>query len=180
MENPNGRTRPFGLIGSLLAFALSAVLGIGFILLVNKTHDLFSNAAFEQGIPNLVASLGWEEQTLVGTWEGRWHDEPALKVMVDRSGDQLSGRVIFQPIGRTQSGAKINGTPVSVPFKDARFDGKTLRFRLDDERAAQAWRAAGVEMTLTSANHAALKLAGCLNTEDSREGFEEVVLIKTA
>jgi hypothetical protein len=180
MENPNGRSRPFGLIGSLLAFALSAVLGIAFVLLVNKTHDLFSSSVFERGIPQLVASLGWEDQNLVGTWEGRWHDEPVLKVMVDRSGDQLSGKVIFQPIGITQAGARINGAPVSVPFKDARFDGKTLRFRLDDERAAQAWRAAGVEMTLTSANQAALKLAGCFNAEDTREGFGEVVLIKTA
>jgi len=37
-----------------MAFVLSAVMGVGFVMLVDKTHDLFAGAAFE-------------EQTVVGS-----------------------------------------------------------------------------------------------------------------
>ena len=65
MGKINSGSRPMGLIGALLAFGLSAAMGVAFVLLVDKTHDLFSSAAFEDGVPNVAASLGWQEQTVV-------------------------------------------------------------------------------------------------------------------
>ena len=47
-------SRHLSLIGGLMAFVLSAVMGVGFVMLVDKTHDLFAGAAFE-------------EQTVVGS-----------------------------------------------------------------------------------------------------------------
>ena len=35
-------------LSGLLAFVLSAAMAIGFIALVNKTHDLLSSAQFEE------------------------------------------------------------------------------------------------------------------------------------
>ena len=47
-------SKPLGLINGFTAFVLSAVMGVGFVMLVDKTHDLFSGVAFE-------------EQTVVGS-----------------------------------------------------------------------------------------------------------------
>jgi hypothetical protein len=54
MRKKFGGSRPLSLIGGLMAFVLSAVMGVGFVVLVDKTHDLFSGAAFA-------------EQTVVGS-----------------------------------------------------------------------------------------------------------------
>ena len=58
MGKRNSGSRPLGLLSSLLAFALSAAMGVAFVMVVNKTHDLFSSATFADSIPNLAASLG--------------------------------------------------------------------------------------------------------------------------
>ena len=71
MEKPASGPRPLGLLNAVLAFGLSAAMGLAFVMVVNKTHDLFASAAFTEWIPNAVTSLGWEEQALVGTWEAR-------------------------------------------------------------------------------------------------------------
>jgi hypothetical protein len=42
MRRRNTKSRSFSFLGGVLAFALSAVMGVGFVALVNKTHDLFS------------------------------------------------------------------------------------------------------------------------------------------
>ena len=68
MGKINSGSRPMGLIGALLAFGLSAAMGVAFVLLVDKTHDLFSSAALEE-------SAAFQEQGVVGTWQGRWHDQ---------------------------------------------------------------------------------------------------------
>jgi hypothetical protein len=179
MGKLNSGPRPLSLMSALLAFALSAAMGVAFVMVVNKTHDLFSNAAFADRMPNVAAPFGWQEQTVVGTWEGKWHDVPSVTVTIGRRGDQLTGTVIFQAVLKTASGPKPTGAPVSVPLKDARFDGRTLRFKLDDERAAQDWRESGIEMTLTGANRAELRLAAPSSGMDAWE-FEEVVMTKTA
>jgi hypothetical protein len=67
MGKRNSGSRPLSLMSALLAFALSAAMGVAFVMVVNKTHDLFSSAAFADGVPNVAASLGWQEQTVIGT-----------------------------------------------------------------------------------------------------------------
>ena len=56
--------RPLGLLSALLAFGLSAAMGVAFVIVVNKAHDLFSGAAFEE-------SAVFQEQAVVGTWQGK-------------------------------------------------------------------------------------------------------------
>lgn len=180
MRKQNGGSRPLGLIGAFLAFGLSAAMGLAFVLVVDKTHDLFFSSAFEGSAPNVAASPGWQEQTVVGTWEGKLHDIPSVQVTIRRNGDQLTGTVMFQPLLQTSAGPKPAGKPVSVPLKDARFDGKTLRFKLDDSRAACDLRESGIEMTLTSANQAELKVADRESKRSDRWEFEEIVMTKTA
>jgi len=48
MEKRISGPRPMGPLSALLAFGLSALLGVAFVLVVNKTHDLFSGAAAEK------------------------------------------------------------------------------------------------------------------------------------
>ena len=57
MGRLNSGSRPLGVMKALLAFVLSAAMGVAFVMLVNKTHYLFSRAAFEDGSP---------------TWQPRW------------------------------------------------------------------------------------------------------------
>jgi hypothetical protein len=180
MGKLNSGSRPLSLVSALSAFALSAAMGAAFVMVVNKTHDLFSSATFADGVPNVAAPFGWQEQTVVGTWEGKWHDVPSVTVTIGRQGDQLTGTVIFQAVLKSRSGPKPTGAPVSIPLKDARFDGKTLRFKVDDNRAARDWRESGMEMTLTSANRAELRLAHEQSSGMDAWEFEEVVMTKTA
>lgn len=181
MSQSNSGSRSLGLVGGLLAFVLSAIMGVAFVMVVNKTHDLFSSAVFEDGVPNVAAVLGWQEQTVVGTWQGKWHDIPSVTVTIGREGDQLTGSVIFQEVLKTQNGPGLAGVSVTVPLKDASFDGKTLRFKLDDSRAARDLRELGLEMTLISANQAELILAACKDSGAwSKWDCEEVVMTKTA
>lgn len=42
-------SRTFNFISNLLAFVLSAVMGIAFVMLVDKTHDLFSDFTLQVG-----------------------------------------------------------------------------------------------------------------------------------
>jgi hypothetical protein len=55
MGKQNNGPRPMGVMSALLAFALSAVMGLAFVMVVNKTHDLFSSTAFTEGLPNVTA-----------------------------------------------------------------------------------------------------------------------------
>jgi hypothetical protein len=151
---------------SLLAFVLSAVMGIAFVALTNKTHDLLSTSAFA-------------EQAVVGTWEGRWNGVPSVMVTIDRDGDKLSGTVVFQAVRKTEGGPKPSGAPVIIRLKEAKFDGRTLHFKLDDiqgQRAAAELRESGIDMTLTSATRAELRIASS-NTKGAWD-YEPVTMIK--
>lgn len=55
MGKLNSGSRPLGMMSALLAFALSAAMGVAFVVVVNKTHDLFSSPAFEDGVPTVGA-----------------------------------------------------------------------------------------------------------------------------
>lgn len=157
------RSRTLGFFAGLLAFVLSAALGVAFLGLVVKTHELFACSTLEA--PGVV-----------GTWQGKWHDVPSVTLTIGRDGEHLTGTVLFQPAVKTDQGSKATGFPVTVALKDARFDGKTLWFRLDDNRASRELRDSGIEMTLTNSDHAQLRLGAC-----GREGqCDEVVMIKTA
>lgn len=74
-------TRALGLMRALLAFALSAVMGVAFVLLVNKTHDLFSSTTFE-------------EQTVVGTLNSTWQDLRSMTVTIGRQIANLTAQVL--------------------------------------------------------------------------------------
>jgi len=55
MGKLNSGPRPLGMMSALLAFVLSAAMGLAFVMVVFKTHDLFSSPAFENGVPNVTA-----------------------------------------------------------------------------------------------------------------------------
>ena len=80
MEKPASGPRPMGLLSALLAFALSAAMGVAFVMVVDKTHDLFSSAAFADWVPYVATSLGWDDQAAIVNREGWWHDAPAVAV----------------------------------------------------------------------------------------------------
>jgi hypothetical protein len=133
----------------LAAFILSGALGLGFAVVVNRTHDLFAEPSFE-------------EKAILGTWQGNWHDVPAVTITVNRDGGELTGTVVFQPVLKTDEGLKAVGEPVRIALKNAQFDGKTLRFRVDDQRTTRSLGERNVELTLTDTNQAELKVtAGC-------------------
>ena len=52
----NTRSPALNITRSLPAFVLSAILGIAFVAVVNKTHNLFAS----------------EHQTVRGAWQGTW------------------------------------------------------------------------------------------------------------
>ena len=160
----NRGSRAWNCISGLLAFVLSAIMGLGFVTLVEKTHDLLSSAAFS-------------DQTVVGTWQGKWHGVPSVMVTIDRNGDQLSGTLVFQAVHKTENGPRLMGASVTLPLKEAKFDGRTLRFKLDDERATQDIRASGIEMTLTSANQAELRVA--TGKHGNAWNYEAVMMTKS-
>ena len=60
MEKLSSGPRPLGLWSALLAFGLSAAMGVAFVIVVNKAHDLLSSDAFEE-------SAVFQEQAVVGT-----------------------------------------------------------------------------------------------------------------
>lgn len=157
------RTSVREVLTAFSALVLSAVLGLGFTLLVNKTHDF-------------LARDNMQEQAVVGTWQGSWQDVPAVTVKIDREGDQLTGSVAFQAVVRTGAGSQLIGNPVTVPLKDVRFDGRTLHFKVDDLRAARTFRDSGMEITLTSAKEAELKVTRCPYGNE----YDIVRLTKTA
>ena len=158
-----GSSRALNFMSAVLAFVLSAVMGIAFVALVDKTHDLLSRAAFEK-------------EAVVGTWQGKWQGVPSVLVTIDRDGDKLSGTVVFQAVRKTENGPKATGAPVILALKEARFDGKTLRFKVDDQRAAQDLRESGIEMTLISANQAELRVAS--TKYGGAWNYEAVTMIK--
>ena len=55
-DRSNTGSRALNVTRTLPAFALSAILGIAFVVVVNKTHDLFASG----------------DQTVLRTWQGTW------------------------------------------------------------------------------------------------------------
>lgn len=55
MDHHSGGSRSLDLLGGLLAFVLSAIMGCAFLLVVNTTHDIFSGAALANGLPSVTA-----------------------------------------------------------------------------------------------------------------------------
>jgi hypothetical protein len=81
----NSGSRAWNSVSGLLAFVLSAIMGLGLVTLVEKTHELLSSPAFD-------------EQAVLGTWQGKWHGVPSVMVTINHNGDQLSGTVVFQAV----------------------------------------------------------------------------------
>ena len=161
-----GGSRALNFMRGLLAFVLSALMGIGFVALTDKTHDWLAGAAFEQ-------------QAVVGTWQGNCPGIPSIMVTIDRDGDKLSGTVVFQAIRKTESGPKPSSAPVTLALREGNFDGKTLHFKLDDQRASPELRESGIEMTLTSANQAELKIASTAWDSESVTMIKNAWLVKS-
>lgn len=65
MRKRTSDPQPLGLLSALLAFGLSAALGVAFVVVVNKTHDLFSSAAFAD----------WGSLVRTAGTDGGWHLE---------------------------------------------------------------------------------------------------------
>jgi len=68
-------------MSALLAFALSAAMGVAFVMVVNKTHDLFSSTTFE-------------EQTVVGTLNSTWHDLRSVTITIGHQIANLTAQVL--------------------------------------------------------------------------------------
>jgi len=62
-KRPRGDPRAFSPIRGLLAFALSAVLGLAFAAVVLKTHDLFAGGECRQPALLRAAQLDWQHLT---------------------------------------------------------------------------------------------------------------------
>jgi len=62
-KRPSGDPRAFSPIRGLLAFALSAVLGLAFAAVVLKAHDLFAGGECQQ--PSLLRAghVNWQHLT---------------------------------------------------------------------------------------------------------------------
>jgi hypothetical protein len=154
------------MFSGLAAFILSAALGLGFALVINRTHDLFALPSFE-------------EKAILGTWQGNWHDVPAVTITINRDGEELTGTVVFQLVLKTAEGPRAVGEPVRIPLQNAKFDGKTLRFRVDDQRTTRSLGERNVELTLTDTNQAELNVtAGC--KYDGTYQSQELKMLRTA
>jgi hypothetical protein len=144
----------------LAAFFLSALLGAGFALFVNETHNFMAGKNSKPGIE--------------GTWQGEWHGQPAVEITINLAGDQFSGTAVFRPVRKTQTGSQVLGSSVAVALKDAHFDGKILRFKLADRLVAND---SSLEMTFIGTNEAELKYVGCTLSSSNAEIFK---MTKTA
>jgi hypothetical protein len=147
MTKTTSNTGRMGIFSGLGAFILSAALGLGFALMVNRTHDLFAAPPFAENV-------------ILGTWQGSLDNVPAITITVNRDGSELTGTVVFQPVIKTNEGPKAVGEPVRISLRNAKFDGKTLRFQIDDTAIAEASVERTVELTLTDNNQAELRLSG--------------------
>jgi hypothetical protein len=166
MTQPTSNSGRMGIFSGLAAFILSATLGLGFVVLVNRTHTLF-------------AAGSSEEKAIVGTWQGNWHDVPAVTITVNRSGGELTGTVVFQPVLKTEGGSRAVGEPVRIALKNAKFDGKTLRFRVDEQQSVRSLGEREVELTLTNADQAELKVTSRCQYDGSFQS-QELKMLRTA
>ncbi len=56
---PQKRDRRWNPVTGLLGFVLSGAMGVAFVFVVNKTHDLFADPTFEQtSIPRITEDYG--------------------------------------------------------------------------------------------------------------------------
>jgi hypothetical protein len=59
-KRPSGDPRAFSPFSALLAFVLSAVLGLAFVATVNKAHELFARGECPQTTVLRAGSLDWQ------------------------------------------------------------------------------------------------------------------------
>jgi hypothetical protein len=155
-------SRLSNLLSGASAFVLSAILGMGFVMLVDKTHYLF-------------AGLQGCRQSIEGTWIGILHDVPAVLITVHRSGDELAGTVAFRAVLNDANGVHPTGDPVMLQLEDLSFDGRTLHFKVADQRALPAIQESGVEMTLIGNDQAEMRCPACGTGADEAVRLTRVV-----
>jgi hypothetical protein len=71
---------------------------------------------------------------IVGVWEGRMNELPAVELTVREDNGQLGGAIVFF-FQRKDTGTWKVERQNGEPLTEATFDGKALSFRISHERA---------------------------------------------
>ena len=83
------------------------------------------------------ASIAFAQSPIAGTWQGRIHDLPAIRLTLRETSGRLSGNIVFYMIRNDGSGyyedSKSAGPPTELT--NLRFDGRTLTFEVSHRQA---------------------------------------------
>ncbi len=143
MDDLGGKSRISSNFSVLLSLVLSAALGLGFVALVNKGHELLS-------------PMQTREQRALGTWQGNSQGVPAVWLRIECDGYQLHGTAVLRTID--ERNPLSSDSPVTLNLDEATFDGQTLHFRLAGNRGGVDLFPSAIHMTVIGDNEAQLKL----------------------
>jgi hypothetical protein len=77
------------------------------------------------------------DSPIAGTWQGRIHDLPAVRLTLRETSGRMSGTIVFYMIrndgSRYYEDSKSAGSPTELT--NVRFDGKTLTFETSHRNA---------------------------------------------
>jgi biopolymer transport protein ExbD len=89
-----------------------------------------------KGLEMLIVSDG-ADSPIAGTWLGRIHDLPAIRLTLQETNGKLSGSIVFYMIRNDGSGyyedSQSAGSPTEL--SNAKFDGETLTFEMSHRDA---------------------------------------------
>jgi len=69
------------------------------------------------------------EQSIVGSWKGKFGDVPAVEVALKLQEDKLTGVAVFYVVDSTEAGPAVKGKEES-PLIETKFDGNVLSFKV--------------------------------------------------
>lgn len=77
----------------------------------------------------LLSSCAGTQSPIVGTWEGRMHDLPAVELTVRGGSGPLGGTIAFY-VQSQDAGTWKTERQIEEPLIEPRFDGRVLSFQL--------------------------------------------------
>jgi len=69
------------------------------------------------------------EQSIVGTWKGKFGDVPAVEVALKFEEGKLTGKAVFYMVDSTDAAHPVKGEEES-PLMETAFDGNVLSFKV--------------------------------------------------
>lgn len=106
------------------------------------------------------------EQSITGTWKGKFDDMPAVDVVLKMEGGRLVGTATFYLVENTGAGAVVKSKN-ELPMLDLRLEALTLSFKV--KRNDGSIFEAG--MKFVGDNEAVLKPGGAANDADENKIF---------